>query len=203
MPDGRTFLRKAALSTQGRANVQARIAKHWPGPLSATQRAEAVAVESAVEILNSRNYRVLYVGRPGPVPGTTTHVSKGPDIVAFNPTTNRTVVVEAKGAVGDLSINNTRLKSQVVGQRRFQPSRDWLQADANNRYLDTLRTGNSDVSEAAARLQRIIDGVDDYDAVVVAASPKASLGKVDDLIEELHGDPGVSAELITLAITVP
>lgn len=203
MPGGRTLLRRVTLSAQGRANVQARIAQHWPGTLSAIQRAEAVAVESAVEILNSRNYRVLYVGRPGAVPGSVPlrHVSQGPDIVAVTPA-GRTVVVEAKGAVGDLSINNTRLRSTVAGQPMRQPSSEWLRLNAGPRYMSILNSSTDpDVVLAADRLQDIIDRVSDYDAVVVAASPRASLGKVDDTLGALHANPDVaSAEIVTLNI---
>jgi hypothetical protein len=198
LPDGRTFLRTASMSSAGKAAVASRISTHWPGVLSAAQKAEAVAVESAVEVLAARGYRMLYVGRPGPVPGTTTHVSKGPDIVAVTPA-GRTVVVEAKGAVGDLSINNSRLTSKIGGLRFLQPNRNWLITDARSRYLDVfLRSTDSDIQQATARLQRIIDRTDGYDAVIVAAAPRTSLGKVDDTLSQLHGDRGLTAEIITM-----
>ncbi len=200
MGSGRTLLRSAALSSVGEAAVRSRITQHWGTALSATQKAEAVAVESAVEILTARGYRLLYVGRPGPVPGTTKHVSQGPDIVAVTPA-GRTVVVEAKGAVNQLSINNTRLRSKVDGAPRRQPSRDWLTANAPARYLTTMSSSSTpEVLEAAGRLRAIIGSGADFDAVVVAASPRTSLGKLDDTLEELHADPGVTAEVLRLDI---
>lgn len=205
LPDGRTFLRTASLSSTGKANVASRISTHWPGVLSAAQKAEAVAVESAVEILTTRGYKMLFVGRPGPVPGSVPlrHVSQGPDIVAVTPA-GRTVVVEAKGAVGDLTINNSRLTSKMDGFGFRQPTRNWLEHDAGRRYLNVLASSTDpDVSKAADRLRRINADIDDFDAVVVAAAGRTSLGKIDDTLSQLHGDRTVTGEVITMNVTIP
>ena len=105
-------------------------------------------------------------------------------------------------AISNLSINNARLKSTVAGQPLRQPSSEWLRLNAGPRYLNALNSStDADVLEAADRLQDVIDRVADYDAVVVAASPRASLGKIDDTMAALHANPDVAmAEVITVDI---
>ena len=203
LPDGRTLLRSVTLSPAGSAAISARVTRHWGATLTAAQKAEAVAVETAVELLMSRGNRILYVGRPGPVPGAATHLSQGPDIVAVTPA-GRTVIVGAKGAVNKLSINNTRLKSTVAGRIERQPTRRWLASNAGPRYRDVM-TSSTDlgVREAASRLNDITANSGAYDAVIVGASPKTSLGKLDDTREELHTDPGVVTEVVHVDVQIP
>ena len=202
LPDGRTLLRSASLSATGRAAVQRRIDTLWGTTLSATLRAEAVAVESAVEVLLARGHTVLYVGRPGAVPGTATHVSQGPDIIART-AAGRPVVVEAKGAVHRLSLNNSRLSSTVGGQRLRQPTRDWIDNNAETRYLDVLHSSTDANVQQAADLIGDIRNNAGYDAIVVAASPSTRVGKIDDTLDELHQDPSVVAEVLRLDIALP
>ncbi len=201
-PSGRVFIRSAQLSAQGRANIAARVADTnlW----SAADKVEAVAVETAVEVLQNRGYRVLYVGRKQqPVFGDT-YVRKGPDIVAVTPS-GRTVVLEAKGSGKDpLYVNNSLLDSPVAGVPQRQPTRDWLFPNAGPRYLNAMshEDAPADVREAARRLSRINNGTDDFDGIIVAAAPQARVGKVDDTLRQLHDD-GDTAEVITVDVTLP
>ncbi len=201
---GRVFLRWATFSAADNAVISAKVARYWPE----AQRAEGVAVESSVHLLQQRGYRVLYVGRPENVPGLNVQVIKGPDIVAVTPD-GRTVVVEAKGANDTLYINNSLLEKKLKSQdgtriEVTQPSRRWLSEGANERYLDALMASTGgNVREAARRLAAIIGNNDAYDAIVVGASRKARLGKVDETVQTLSEDANTNVEILALDVSVP
>jgi hypothetical protein len=79
------------------------VATHWPrGP-----RSEAVGVETALaELRKDPNIEILHTGRPGPGKPV-----NGPDIVAVDRSTGRTIVVEAKNTDGGKPLSRTRLRS--------------------------------------------------------------------------------------------
>ncbi|PPK94231.1 hypothetical protein CLV92_108133 [Kineococcus xinjiangensis] len=56
--------------------------------------------------------------------------------------------------------------------------------------------------EAARRLQRIIDNVDDLDGIIVGAAKGAKVSQVDKTLEKLHNS-GARAEVITVEVTPP
>jgi hypothetical protein len=154
--------------------------------------AEAKAVEAAVESLGD-GYEILYVGRNLPLEmadGTTKYLSKGPDIVAVNQATGRTVVIEVKGSVEDVVLTGSRLRSKVGGTRYVQNSRDWL-ATNSERYLDTLEdAADPQVQAAASRLGDIVDNQAPYESVIVGygSGQGSRFGKVDEVLGTLYND---------------
>jgi Bacterial TSP3 repeat len=156
------------------------VAKHWPnGPKS-----EAVGVETALaELRKNPNIEILHSGRPGPGKPV-----NGPDIVAVDRSTGRTIIVEAKNTDGGKPLSRTRLRSTAGGQQVTQTSPDWLKRNPE-RYLKKLREspdpGDQDAADA---LQRIIDG-EPYDVKVVGSRPDGEGGygtHVDQAVDEIR-----------------
>jgi hypothetical protein len=157
------------------------VAQHWPnGP-----RSEAVGVETALaELRKDPNIEILHTGRPGPGKPV-----NGPDIVAVDRRTGRTIVVEAKNTDGAKPLSRTRLRSTAGGQRVTQTSPDWLRRNPE-RYLKKLREspdpGDQDAADA---LQRIVDG-EPYDVKIVGSRPSGQGGygtHVDQAVDEIRG----------------
>jgi hypothetical protein len=162
------------------------VAKHWPnGP-----RSEAVGVETALaELRKNPNIEILHTGRPGPGKPV-----NGPDIVAVDRSTGRTIIVEAKNTDGAKPLSRARLRSTAGGQHVTQTSPDWLTRNPE-RYLKKLREspdpGDQDAADA---LQRIIDG-EPYDVKVVGSRPEGSGGygtHVDQAVDEIKAGGQVS-----------
>ena len=139
------------------------VAKYWPnGPKS-----EAVGVETALaELRKNPNIEILHTGRPGPGKPV-----NGPDIVAVDRSTGRTIIIEAKNTDGAKPLSRTRLRSTAGGKPVTQTSPEWLQNNPE-RYLKKLREspdpGDQDAADA---LQRIIDG-EPYDVKIVGSRPQ-------------------------------
>ncbi|MDP9440803.1 MAG: hypothetical protein M3P34_01190 [Actinomycetota bacterium] len=113
---------------------------------------------------------------------------------------DRTVVVEAKGSLGKLSINNSKLAGHLKGFPYRQPTRLWLREDADTCYLDVLKVStDSDIARAVTRIDAVITG-GDYDAVVVAAGSATKFGKVDDAVADFHKEAGSTWEMIAVNI---
>ena len=121
---------------------------------------------------------------------------KGPDIVARNPATGKTVIVEVKGTnvAGTTNFTNSRFKGEIDGVPLFQLSREWLVTDPD-RYLAPLEAAalanpsNNVLSEAAQRLDTVAYGGGDYEAILIGFSTtKAEFGRLDDLLERLTED---------------
>ena len=171
--------------------IDGAVARHWPnGP-----RSEAIGVETALaELRRNPDIEILHTGRPGagkPV--------NGPDIVAVDRRTGRTIVVEAKNTDGGKPLSRTRLRSTAGGQRVTQTSPDWL---TNNpeRYLKRLReSSDPGDQDAADALQRIVDG-EPYDVKIVGSRPNGSGGygtQVDQAVEEIRsGGQVVDVEIV-------
>lgn len=149
-------------------------AKANPPWKSSFQLGEALGVETALAELKRRgHYEILIDGRP-----RKDGMRHGPDIVAVDKITGRTVIVEAKGSVnGVWPTSGRRLK----GTRKEQPdgtvtggyqtSAGWLRQDSQ-RYLDHLRRSKDPRDqEAADRLEDIVQLDGGYDAMVINSSP--------------------------------
>jgi hypothetical protein len=159
-------------------------------PWKEHQLAEAVGVESALaELQRRKHYEILLDGRPR---GDGLRV--GPDIVAIDKITGRTVIIEAKGSLKNGSwLAGARLK----GTRRvdangtvtggYQTSPGWLRDDSD-RYLRALRSsGNRDDTRAARLLEDITFG-GGYDAMVVNTSTRTGGygGGMDEAAERIR-----------------
>jgi hypothetical protein len=136
----------------------------WAGSKRKLQ--EAWGVESALmELEKTPGMKILYDGRPragGP--------PNGPDIVAFNETTGRVVIVEAKG--GTRSFGERTLRSRAGGRQVTQTEPNWLR-DNDTRYLTPLR--NIGDNKTADALQNVIDG-DPNEVMIVNSRPKGKGG---------------------------
>ena len=155
------------------------VAKYWPnGPKS-----EAVGVETALaELRKNPNIEILHTGRPGPGKPV-----NGPDIVAVDRSTGRTIIIEAKNTDGAKPLSRTRLRSTAGGKPVTQTSPEWLQNNPE-RYLKKLReSSDPGDQDAADALQRIIDG-EPYDVKIVGSRPNGSGGygtNVDEAVDEI------------------
>ncbi|HET8952506.1 MAG TPA: hypothetical protein VFN44_18425 [Solirubrobacteraceae bacterium] len=157
------------------------VARHWP---SAATRSEAYGVETALaELRRNPNIEILHSGRPGPGKPV-----NGPDIVAYDRSTGRTIVVEAKNTDGGKPLSRTRLRSTAGGQRVTQTSPDWL-TNNSERYLKKLRESpDPGDQEAARRLTRIVRRGEGYDVKIVGSRPTGQGGygtRVDDAVDEV------------------
>ncbi|MFV0458610.1 MAG: VWA domain-containing protein [Actinomycetales bacterium] len=200
-------LRRTTPSAADEALIRAAVAQHWGTNLSRARRAEAIAVESAVNHLSRQGYTPLYVGRPGHVPGTTTHVSQGPDIIARGPNAE-TVIIEAKGShTNPFRLSRSRLRSTVGGNAMSQPEALWVRTNAGTRYLNALNTSSDPlIQEAVQRVDAISYGAN-YHAITIGAGNGATHGRVDQYIGEVmptaagRAPTGVSSmQIITIDI---
>ena len=158
------------------------VARHWP---SAAMRSEAYGVETALaELRRNPNIEILHTGRPGPGKPV-----NGPDIVAYDRSTGRTIVVEAKNTEGAKPLSRTRVRSTAGGRRVTQTSPEWLRNNPE-RYLKKLRESpDPGDREAARRLEDIIDDDEPYDAMIVGSRPNGQGGygtRVDDAVGEIR-----------------
>lgn len=154
-------------------------------------------------------YEFLYVGRNLPVQladGTERFISKGPDIIAVNKATGRTVIVEVKGSVDNIVLTGGRLRSKVGGTRMTQNTRNWISTNAETRYLDTLTdAADTKLQDAAAKIDEIIAG-GDYESIMFGYGPGADsrFGKIDDLLTELIStNPDVNAAEASIFLIPP
>ena len=159
------------------------VAKHWP----AGSRSEAYGVETALaELKRNPNIEILHTGRPGPGKPV-----NGPDVVAVDTTTGRTIIVEAKNTDGAKPLSRTRLRSTAGGKRVTQTEPAWLRENPE-RYLKKLRESpDPGDQDAAAALERIVRDGTPYDVVVVGSRPNGSGGygtHVDQAVDEIKKD---------------
>lgn len=158
------------------------VTRHWP---SAATRSEAYGVETALaELRRNPNVEILHTGRPGPGKPV-----NGPDIVAYDHSTGRTLVVEAKNTDGAKPLSRTRVRSTAGGQRVTQTSPEWLRNNPE-RYLKKLRESpDPGDRKAAQRLEDIIDDDEPYDVMILGSRPGGSGGygtRVDDAVGEIR-----------------
>jgi len=161
--------------------IDAEVAKHWP---SAAQRAEAYGVETALaELRRNPSIEILHTGRPGPGKPL-----NGPDIVAYDKSTGRTIVVEAKNTENAKPLSGTTIRSTAGGKRVTQTSPEWLSRNPE-RYLKKLRESpDPGDREAARRLEDIIDEGEPYDVKIVGSRPNGKGGygtRVDQAVDEI------------------
>lgn len=169
------------LSTTEAKAIDDAVTRHWP---SAATRSEAYGVETALaELRRNPDIEILHTGRPGPGKPV-----NGPDIVAFDRSTGRTIVVEAKNTDGAKPLSHTRLRSTAGGQKVTQTSPDWLTRNPD-RYLKKLRESpDPGDQEAARRLTRIVRRGEGYDVKIVGSRPNGKGGygtHVDDAVGEI------------------
>jgi hypothetical protein len=147
---------------------------------------EALGVETALAHLRRNpNIDVLVDGRPIAGRGNV-----GPDIVAIDRSTNRLIVVEAKGTTGGTwRLDGTWLGTTVNKQRMYETSHEWLRTNPD-RYLDALVRGTPAEQEAARRLRRVITRRDTYDVMIVQSRPAGKGGYgagMDEAMESIRG----------------
>jgi hypothetical protein len=161
-------LTERTLSTSEKQAIENAVAKRWP----AGRRSEGLGVETALaELRKNPNIDVIFDGRP--VPG---RPSNGPDIVAVDRSTGRTIVVEAKGTQGRRPLSGRTLRSTAGGQSVTQTQFEWLRNNPN-RYLTPLRRSNRPGDqEAARRLADIVNNGGGYDVVIVNSRPAGKGG---------------------------
>ncbi|HEX6026247.1 MAG TPA: hypothetical protein VFZ00_29910 [Solirubrobacter sp.] len=153
--------------------------------------AEALGVETALaQLRKNPNVDVLMTGRPVPGRGNT-----GPDIVAIDRSTGRLIVVEAKGSTGGPRVlGRDRLRGTIGNKTYTQTERGWL-TDNSDRYMRSLmRSTDPKEREAARRLQRVIDGDESYDVMIVHSRPASHPGYgegMDEAVENIKGGGGV------------
>jgi Bacterial TSP3 repeat len=154
-------------STEAQA-IENAVAKHWP----ASRRSEALGIETALaELKKNPSIDVIFDGRPRPG-----RPSNGPDIVAVDRSTGRTIVVEAKGTQGQRPLSGRTLRSTAGGQAVTQTQFEWLRNNSG-RYLTPLRRSSSaGDQEAARRLADIVNNGGGYDVVIVNSRPAGKGG---------------------------
>ena len=170
------------LNTTEAKAIDDAVARHWP---SAAQRSEAYGVETALaELRRNPNIEILHTGRPGPGKPV-----NGPDIVAYDRSTGRTIVVEAKNTDAGAPLSRRRLRSTADRLPVTQTEPDWLSRNPE-RYLKALRESPDAADRAAAaRLEDIIDNAEPYDVKVVGSRPNGKGGygtKLDDAVGEIR-----------------
>jgi hypothetical protein len=116
----------------------------------------------------------------------------GPDIVAIDRSTNRLIVVEAKGTTdGSWVLDGRRLETTVDGERMTQTSFGWLDTKSE-RYLNDLKNStNPAEQEAGRRLQSVLDDAEDYDVMIVQSRPSSRGGYgegMDQAVENIRND---------------
>lgn len=167
-----------------------------------TNLAERRSTEAAVQILETEGYEILYVQRSKALyedaAGTEHFLHKGPDIVARNPQTGNTVIVEVKGTevAGTTNFTNSRFSKEFTDPNTgtvldvVQPDRLWLTTDPD-RYMLPLESAiptNPNLSRAVEGLDDIISG-GDYEAILIGFSTNtADFGLLDDVFDQLTTD---------------
>jgi hypothetical protein len=153
-----------SLDATEQAAIDANVRKFWPATRSA---GEAQGIETALaELKRNPNIDILFDGRPRPG-----RPSNGPDIVAVDRSTGRTIVVEAKGTTGSRPLGGRSLGSQAGGRPAVQTSPSWLK-DNPGRYLVPLeRSTDPGDRAAAAALRRITQNNEPYDVLIVNSRP--------------------------------
>jgi hypothetical protein len=165
---GNAHLSERVLDPAERQAIENAVAKHWPS----SRRSEGLGIETALaELRRNPSIDVVFDGRPlGGRP------SNGPDIVAVDRSTGRTLVVEAKGTQGARPLSGRTLRSTAGRQPVTQTEYDWL-ARNPNRYLNPLRDSTEAGDREAARLlDGIVRGNQPYDVVIVNSRPRGSGG---------------------------
>ena len=192
------------------AEIEDRVTSRWDQSKLTTpdKKAEAYAVEAAVQILEDKGYELLYVGRNTPLKMKEPYnkgeaapdkfLNQGPDIVAKDPATGKPLIVEVKGSAGKLSLNSSLFKGQAARIKLTQPSLEWLRGRAPARYLSTMEGAESEeINKAADLLRKVISNDPStrisYDAAWIGYGEKGTtLGKVTGeggALQELNPDP--------------
>lgn len=156
------------LSSSEAQAIENAVGRYWP----ASRRSEALGVETALsELKKNPNIDVIFDGRP-----LAGRPSNGPDIVAVDRSTGRTIVVEAKGTQGQRPLSGRTLRSTADGNPVTQTQYEWLR-DNPERYLTPMsRSGLPGDREAGRRLGAIARGNDGYDVVIVNSRPAGKGG---------------------------
>lgn len=148
--------------------------------------AQAFSTEAARQLLSRKGYEILYVGGNAlRITAEGRGVQKGPDIVAFNPSSSRAVLVEVKGGYNAHTINDFRqsgLQRSVLDANgttvdAYQPSREWLAA-TQRRYRGAMKQAQDPtIRRAAGEVENVIAGTP-YEAVVIGYGANGTtLGK--------------------------
>ena len=151
-------------------DIERNIDTYWK-PKTPGERAEALGVEAAIKMLQrDSSVRLLTTGRPGTGLGR-----NGPDIIAYDRTADRVIVVEAKGTLAkEGALKQDTLTSGVSGRNYTQPSRPWLRAprSGGNDYMALLEKSNrADYQDAARLMRQVLRGSRGYDAKIVHVHP--------------------------------
>ncbi|NOK60476.1 MAG: hypothetical protein GFH27_549297n75 [Chloroflexi bacterium AL-W] len=161
----------------------------------------ARSTEAANEFLISSGYDVLYIGRQDPIVltnNTSFGLTNGPDIIAVNQATDKTVVVEVKGSTkAGLTLTEELLTSDLQKAPFIQGSLGWLVTD-KERYLYPLENAKDPkFRQAANRLKDIINNGLPFETIVfVSARTPNSFGKgVDEIMKKLN-DQTTSVQIL-------
>jgi hypothetical protein len=163
-------------------------------------RFDPTQVPAAVEFLTQSNYDVLFVG--GRSANYPTYVGVGPDIVAVNRSTGKTVVVEVKGNVTANAqvVNLSRMQSTVNNQVLIENSVRWL-SENPQRYLNALQgSTDPDIQRAGDLLEQIANGTGSYETVIFGSGRQPSRwgNGMADVFESLENSRITAVEFIKL-----
>ncbi|MCG8348870.1 MAG: hypothetical protein MI924_13950 [Chloroflexales bacterium] len=128
------------------------------------------------------------------------NLTKGPDIVAVNRTTGKTVILEAKGNVTakEQVVNLRRMRSEIGPDIFIENSIAWLTTQPN-RYLTPLQnSADPDIQRAATLLNQIVNGTDTYETIIFGSGLHPSLwgNGLADVFEALDNNRITSVEFI-------
>ena len=136
------------------------------------------------------------------IPNYPRNVTKGPDIVAVNRTTGKTVIIEAKGNVtADRQVVNLqRMRSEIDGDVFIENSIGWLEAQPNRYLIPLQNSADPDIQRAASLLDQIVNGTDTYETIIFGSGRQSSLwgNGLADVFEALDDSRITSIEFIKL-----
>jgi len=179
----------------------------WDEGLTGKALAHARGTEAAILYAKQKGYQILYAdsGKPikqlGGLPAKTNKY--GPDIIAINPATGKTVIIEAKGYWNDLELGQGNIvQNQKLGRAEALPttqnSFEWLSLNPD-RYRNILLNANDATTRsAAARIDAIIFNGETYETIIVAAGNNPQLGRNMDLALEQLDKQTTSVEIIKI-----
>jgi hypothetical protein len=178
------------LGADERKDINDAIRKYWRGAARTGRgRAGAYGHEAALAILRqNREIEILYTGRRGP--------KGGPDIIARNRRTGRTIIVEAKGTFSDAKpLNYDKLNAPLESGRYLQPGRAWLTEADKRGWIDKLaQSSDRNERRAAAAMRDIVSKNATYDVSIIQTrrpGAQAYGGGVDKAVREYRQDPKI------------
>jgi hypothetical protein len=178
------------LSAAERKQINEAIKKHWNNA-SGKRRTGPYGHEAALVMLaRNKEIEILYTGRPG------RGDSSGPDIIARNKRTGRTIIVEAKATFSDNKpLTHSKLMAPLNSGSYLQPARPWLKEAGNRGWIDKLaKSTDKKERDAAAAMRAIVDNNAIYDVSIMHTrlpGARAYGDGVDKAVQGYRGDRNI------------